>query len=74
MLKSLDEKGFIIAQHEHQTKQLKARVVELEPRKRRKVQTSPNSKFTSVKVLRKLKLKLGTIKLNTKTLMTLYLT
>jgi hypothetical protein len=51
MLKSLDEKDFIIVQHEHQIKQLKARVVELEPRKRRKVRTSPSSKFTSVKAI-----------------------
>ena len=35
--KGFDKKGFVIAQHEHRVKQLEARVVQLEPRKRRKV-------------------------------------
>ena len=46
--KGLDEKDFVIAQHELRIKQLEARVVQLEPRKRRKVQTSPNSKFVGI--------------------------
>ena len=35
--KGLDEKDFVIAQHELRIKQLEARVLQLEPRKRRKV-------------------------------------
>ena len=51
--KGLDEKDFVIAQHELRIKQLEARVVQLEPRKRRKVQTSPNSKFIGIQAIRK---------------------
>jgi hypothetical protein len=46
--KGLDEKDFVIAQQELRIKQLEAKVVQLEPRKRRKVQLSPNSKFASI--------------------------
>jgi hypothetical protein len=46
--KGLDEKDFLIAQHERRIQQLEARVQQLEPRKRRKVRTSPNSKFASI--------------------------
>jgi hypothetical protein len=66
MLKSLDEKYFIIAQHEHQIKQLKARGIELEPRKRRKVRTSPNSKFTSVKAIKKAQIEARNLKIEHK--------
>jgi hypothetical protein len=53
MAKSLDDKDFLIAQHELRIKQLEARVQQLEPRKRRKVQTSPNSKFANIKAIRR---------------------
>ena len=49
--KGLDEKDFVIAQQELRIKQLESRVVQLEPRKRRKVQTSPNSKFASIEAI-----------------------
>ena len=51
VVKGLDEKDFVIAQQELRIKQLKAKVVQLEPRKRRKVQFSLNSKFVSIKAI-----------------------
>lgn len=46
--KSLDQKDFVITQQELRIKQLENRVVQLQPRKRKKVQTSPNSKFATI--------------------------
>ena len=51
--KGLDDKDYVIAQHELRIKQLEARVLQLEPRKRRKVMTSPNSKFVDIKAIYK---------------------
>jgi 4-hydroxybenzoate polyprenyltransferase len=57
--KGLDQKDFVIAQHELRIKQLEARVVQLEPRKRRKVQTSPNSKFVGIQAIRQAQIEAG---------------
>ena len=57
--KGLDAKDFVIAQHEHRIKQLEARVLELEPKKRRKVQTSPNSKFAGIEAIRRAQIEAG---------------
>ena len=38
---------------------MEARVVQLEPRKRRKVQTSPNSKFVGIQAIRKAQIEAG---------------
>ena len=57
--KSLDTKDFVIAQQELRIKQLEARVLQLEPRKRRKVKTSPNSKFIGIKAIRKAQIEAG---------------
>ena len=51
MAKGIDQKDFVIAQQELRIKQLESRIVQLEPRKRRKVQTSPNSKFASIEAI-----------------------
>jgi len=51
VIKGLDQKDFVIAQQELRIKQLEARVVQLQPRKRQKVQPSPNSKFASIKAI-----------------------
>ena len=59
VINGLDEKDFIIAQHELRIKQLEARVLQLELRKRRKVQTSPNSKFAGIQAIRKAQLEAG---------------
>ena len=57
--KGLDEKDFAIAQHELRIRQLEAKVVQLEPRKRRKVQTSPNSKFVRIQAIKKAQIEAG---------------
>ncbi len=53
VIKGFDQKDFVIAQHELRIKQLEARVVQLEPKKWRKVKPSPNSKFIGIKAIRK---------------------
>jgi 4-hydroxybenzoate polyprenyltransferase len=57
--KGLDDKDFTIASHELRIQQLEARVEQLEPRKRRKVQTSPNSRFAGIKAIREAQTKAG---------------
>jgi len=57
--KGLDNKDFVIAQHERRIQQLEARVVELQPRKRRKVVTSPNSKFADIEKIYKAQVEAG---------------
>ena len=49
--KAFDQKNLQIAQHEHRIKQLEARVLQLEPRKRRKVKASPNSRFVGIEAI-----------------------
>jgi ABC-type antimicrobial peptide transport system ATPase subunit len=49
--KGLDDKDYVITQHELRIKQLEARVLQLEPRKRQKVVTSPNSKFIDIEAI-----------------------
>jgi len=51
--KAVDQRDFVIAQHERRIQQLEARVQQLEPRKRRKVKTSPNSKFAGIEAIKK---------------------
>jgi hypothetical protein len=51
--KGLDDKDFIITKQERKIQALEARVVQLEPRKRRKVRTSPNSKFANIEKIYK---------------------
>jgi hypothetical protein len=57
--KGIDEKEFVIAQQELRIKQLEARVEQLEPRKRRKVRTSPNSKFAGIKAIKRAQVEAG---------------
>ena len=57
--KGLDDKDFVIAQYERRIQQLEARVVELQPRKRRKVVTSPNSKFADIEKIYKAQVEAG---------------
>ena len=51
--KGLDDKDFVIAKQERKIQALEARVVHLEPRKRRKVKTSLNSKFANIEKIYK---------------------
>jgi 4-hydroxybenzoate polyprenyltransferase len=57
--KAVDHRDFVIAQHELRIKQLETRIQQLEPRKRRKVKTSPNSKFIDIKAIKKAQIKAG---------------
>jgi hypothetical protein len=57
--KGINDKDFVIAQHELRIKQLEARVVQLEPRKRRKVRTSPNSKFVGIEAIKRAQIEAG---------------
>jgi 4-hydroxybenzoate polyprenyltransferase len=57
--KSIDQKDFVIAQHELRIKQLESRVVQLQPRKRKKVKTSPNSKFATIEDIIKAQIEAG---------------
>ena len=51
--KAVDQRDFVIAQHKRKIQRLKAKIQQLEPRKRRKVKTSPNSKFVRIKAIKK---------------------
>jgi hypothetical protein len=57
--KAVDQRDFVIAQHERRIQQLEARVQQLEPRKRRKVRTSPNSKFAGIEAIKKAQIEAG---------------
>lgn len=57
--KAWDQRDFVIAQHEQKIKQLEARVLQLEPRKRRKVVASPNSKFVGIGAIRRAQIEAG---------------
>ena len=57
--KAVDQRNFVIAQHEHRIQQLEARVLQLEPRKQRKVRTLPNSKFVGIEAIKKAQMEAG---------------
>jgi hypothetical protein len=57
--KAWDQRDFVIIQHEYRIKQLEARVIQMEPRKRRKVRTSPNSKFAGIEAIKKAQIEAG---------------
>ena len=62
--KAWDQRDFVITQYETRIKQLEARVIDLEPRKRKKVRTSPNSKFVGIGAIRKAQIKAGDLEIN----------
>jgi 4-hydroxybenzoate polyprenyltransferase len=57
--KGIEQKDFVIAQQEMKIKQLESRLVQLQPRKRRKVQASPNSKFVSIEDIMRAQIEVG---------------
>ncbi|KAF4630035.1 hypothetical protein G7Y89_g8107 [Cudoniella acicularis] len=57
--KGFEEKEYALAQAELRIKQLEAQIDQLEPRKRRKVQTSPNSKFADIRAVEEAQIKAG---------------
>ncbi len=52
-IKAFDQKDFALGQAEMRIQQLEAKLDQLQPRKKRKVQTSPNSKFTDIQAIQK---------------------
>ncbi|KAF4636748.1 hypothetical protein G7Y89_g1343 [Cudoniella acicularis] len=59
IIKGFDEKDYALAQAELQIMQLEARVEQLEPRKRRKVRTSLNSKFAGIRAIKEAQVEAG---------------
>jgi len=57
--KGFDEKDFALAEAELRIQQLEAKVEELQPRKRRKVQMSPNSRFADIRAVRQAQIEAG---------------
>ena len=51
--KGIDKKDFVIAKHKRRIQELEAKIEQLEPRKRRKVKTSPNSKFARIDAIKR---------------------
>jgi 4-hydroxybenzoate polyprenyltransferase len=45
---------------------LKAKVIDLEPKKRKKIKTSPNSKFIRIKAIKRAQIKAGDREINKK--------
>src|SRR5882757_4354760 len=52
VIKGFDEKDFTLGQSEIRIQQLEAKLEQLQPKKRRKVQTSLNSKFVDTKAIK----------------------
>ena len=61
--KGFDEKDFALAEAELRIQQLEAKVEELQPRKRRKVQMSPNSRFANIRAVRQAQIEAGGAKI-----------
>ena len=57
--KAVNQQDYLIIEHKHKIQQLEARVQQLEPRKRRKVRTSPNSKFVEIKDIMRAQIEAG---------------
>ena len=61
VIKGLDKKDFALIQAENRIKELQAQLDLHKPRKHRKVQTSPNSRFVDAKAIRQAQIKAGEI-------------
>ena len=59
VIKGWDKKDYDLVQANHRIKQLEARVEQLEPRKRRRVRTSPNSKFVDIQAIKEAQIEAG---------------
>ena len=59
IVKGFDEKDYALAQAELRIQQLEARVEQLQPRKRRKVRMSPNSKFADITAIKQAQIEAG---------------
>ena len=59
--KGLDEKDYQLAVQEERIKALEAQLATLQPRKRKKVKLSPNSKFVDIRAIQKAQIDAGDI-------------
>jgi len=59
--KGFDEKDYRVAMLEEENKALKARLEALRPKKRKKVELSPNSKFADIEAIRRAQIKAGAV-------------
>ena len=57
--KGINQQDFQLVQHKRRIEQLEARVVQLAPRKRHKVVTSPNSKFADIEAIKRAQILAG---------------
>jgi hypothetical protein len=57
--KSIEQKDFVIAQQEIKIKQLESRLMQLQPRKKRKIQGSPNSRFITIEDIIRTQIEVG---------------
>jgi 4-hydroxybenzoate polyprenyltransferase len=58
-VKAFDQKDFALGQAEMKIQQLEAKLDQLQPRKKRKVQTSPNSKFADIQAIQRAQIAAG---------------
>lgn len=58
-IKAFDQKDFALGQAEMRIQQLEAKLNQLQPRKRRKVQTSPNSRFANIRAIQEAQISAG---------------
>jgi 4-hydroxybenzoate polyprenyltransferase len=63
--KGFEQKDYELAQAKLRIEQLEARVEQIKPRKKRKVQTSPNSKFANIKTIREAQIAAGELEIDT---------
>ena len=59
IVKGIDEKDYELGKANMRIKELEERLEQLKPKKRRKVQTSPNSKFVTTRAIREAQIAAG---------------
>jgi hypothetical protein len=59
IIKGIDEKDFELGKANIRIRELEERLEQLKPKKRRKVQTSPNSKFATTRAIREAQIAAG---------------
>jgi hypothetical protein len=58
-IKAFDQKDFALGQAEMKIQQLEAKLDQLQPRKKRRVQTSPNSRFADIQAIQRAQIAAG---------------
>ena len=59
VIKGIDEKEYELGKANMRIKELEERLEHLRPKKKRKVQTSPNSKFTTIRAIKEAQIAAG---------------